>query len=324
VQALPFLVLGVLLSGALAALIRRGWLAGALPANDLLAVPAACLAGAALPGCECASVPIAARLRAGGVRSAAASLQTLVPRGVLDAVAGNHLLAMVGVTALWLGLTDAALAYVRGTLRPPLVASGIALLGLAAVTAARRPGGQGHGHGHGAPRSGWLLALPVLMLLLAAPPALGSFAASRQAASATQASGDPGGAFPPLPAPVGGAVPLPVSEFVTRALYDKDRSLRGARVRLVGFAAPRQGGGYYLTRFNLFCCAADGQAYQLEVRGDRVPRQADQWLVVEGRWLPQKVYGEIAPSGVRPVLVANSVTTVGPPADRYEHNLYGI
>jgi uncharacterized protein len=72
VQALPFLVLGVLLSAALAALVRPGWLARALPERDLLAVPAASLAGVALPGCECASVPIAARLRAGGVRSAAA------------------------------------------------------------------------------------------------------------------------------------------------------------------------------------------------------------------------------------------------------------
>jgi uncharacterized protein len=72
VQALPFLVLGVVLSGALAALVRPSWLARALPSRDVLAVPAASLAGVALPGCECASVPIAARLRAGGVRSAAA------------------------------------------------------------------------------------------------------------------------------------------------------------------------------------------------------------------------------------------------------------
>jgi uncharacterized protein len=72
VQALPFLVVGVLLSGTLAALVRPGWLARALPGNDALAVPAASLAGLALPGCECASVPIAARLRAGGVRTAAA------------------------------------------------------------------------------------------------------------------------------------------------------------------------------------------------------------------------------------------------------------
>ena len=235
------------------------------------------------------------------------------------------MLALVGATALWLGLTDAALAYVRGALRPPLVASGIALLVLAgAALRGLAAAPDGNEHGHGAPRSGWLLALPVLVLLLVAPPALGSFAAGRQAGSATAAGGDPGGVFPPLPEPVGGAVPLPVSEFVTRALYDKDRTLAGARVRLVGFAAPGKGDSYLLTRFNLFCCAADGQAYQAEVRGDRTPRQPDQWLVVEGRWLPQRVYDGIAPSGVRPVLVAESVTPVRAPADPYEHNLYGL
>ncbi|HEV3014081.1 MAG TPA: TIGR03943 family protein, partial [Actinomycetota bacterium] len=184
------------------------------------------------------------------------------------------MLALVGAMSLWLGLTDAALAYVRGALRPPLVASGVVLLGLALVALRGRDPG-GYGHDHGAPSSGWLLALPVLVLLLVAPPALGSFAAGRQAGSATAAGGDSGGVFPSLPEPVGGAVPLPVSEFVTRALYDKDRTLAGARVRLLGFAAPGngKGGGYLLTRFNLFCCAADGQAYQLEVRGDRAPRQ---------------------------------------------------
>ena len=72
IQALPFLVLGVLLSGAIAALVPPAWIARALPRRPLLAVPAAGLAGAALPGCECASVPIAARLAAGGIAPAAA------------------------------------------------------------------------------------------------------------------------------------------------------------------------------------------------------------------------------------------------------------
>src|SRR5438067_6620403 len=54
VQALPFLVLGVLLSGAVAALVPPAWLARALPGRPLLAVPVAGVAGMALPGCECA------------------------------------------------------------------------------------------------------------------------------------------------------------------------------------------------------------------------------------------------------------------------------
>jgi uncharacterized repeat protein (TIGR03943 family) len=235
------------------------------------------------------------------------------------------MLLLVGVTALWLGLTDAALSYVRGGLRPPLVASGVVLVVLAAtgLLGRGRPP-DGHGHGHGPPRSGWLLALPVLVLLLVVPPALGSFAAGLQAASQAARAGGPAGDFPPLPEPVGGAVPLPVSEFVTRALYDEGRSLRGVRVRLLGFAVPDDGGRYRLARFSLFCCAADGQAYQVEVRGDRTQRRADQWLVVEGRWLPQPVVDPAAASGEWPVLVADSVTPVRPPTDRYEHNLSSL
>jgi uncharacterized membrane protein YraQ (UPF0718 family) len=72
IQALPFLVLGVLLSGAIDAFVPPGWLARALPRRPLAAVPVAGLAGAALPGCECASVPIAARLRDRGVTPGAA------------------------------------------------------------------------------------------------------------------------------------------------------------------------------------------------------------------------------------------------------------
>jgi uncharacterized protein len=67
VQALPFLALGVLVSGAIAALVTPAALARLLPRRTLLAVPAAALAGAALPGCECASVPVAARLTSRGV-----------------------------------------------------------------------------------------------------------------------------------------------------------------------------------------------------------------------------------------------------------------
>jgi uncharacterized membrane protein YraQ (UPF0718 family) len=72
VQALPFLVLGVLLSGAIAAFVSPAVLRRALPARTAAAVPVAGVAGLVLPGCECASVPVARRLIGQGVPDAAA------------------------------------------------------------------------------------------------------------------------------------------------------------------------------------------------------------------------------------------------------------
>nr|WP_223198450.1 permease [Solihabitans fulvus] len=72
VQAMPFLVLGVLISGAIAAFVPASMLRKVLPRSTALAVPVAGLAGVALPGCECASVPVARRLMQQGVPPAVA------------------------------------------------------------------------------------------------------------------------------------------------------------------------------------------------------------------------------------------------------------
>ncbi|MFG2885474.1 permease [Streptomyces sp. NPDC048297] len=72
VQALPFLVLGVLLSAAIAVFVPPSFFARALPRRPALAVPVAGMAGAVLPGCECASVPVAGALVRRGVTPAAA------------------------------------------------------------------------------------------------------------------------------------------------------------------------------------------------------------------------------------------------------------
>ncbi|MFF1612777.1 permease [Amycolatopsis sp. NPDC058278] len=72
VQALPFLVLGVLLSAGLAVFVPPSFFTRVLPKRPSLAVPVAGLAGAVLPGCECASVPVAGALVRGGVRPSAA------------------------------------------------------------------------------------------------------------------------------------------------------------------------------------------------------------------------------------------------------------
>ncbi len=71
VQATPFLVLGVVVSGAIAAFVPASWFSRVLPDNPVLAVPVATACGAALPGCECGSVPISNRLIDRGVRPSA-------------------------------------------------------------------------------------------------------------------------------------------------------------------------------------------------------------------------------------------------------------
>ncbi|MFF9819732.1 permease [Streptomyces sp. NPDC014006] len=72
VQALPFLLLGTALSGAINAFVPDRVFARVLPRRPALAVPVAGVAGAVLPGCECASVPVAHSLIGRGVTPAAA------------------------------------------------------------------------------------------------------------------------------------------------------------------------------------------------------------------------------------------------------------
>lgn len=72
VQALPFLVFGVLLSAAITAFVPATFWTRALPRHPYAAVPVAGVAGAVLPGCECASVPVASGLMSRGVTPAAA------------------------------------------------------------------------------------------------------------------------------------------------------------------------------------------------------------------------------------------------------------
>lgn len=72
VQAVPFLVLGVVVSGAIAAWMPKDVLAKVTPRSPWLAVPTAGAAGMVLPGCECASVPVSQSLMRRGLSQAAA------------------------------------------------------------------------------------------------------------------------------------------------------------------------------------------------------------------------------------------------------------
>ena len=72
VQAMPFLLLGVVVSGSIAAFVPPDALQRIVPRDPSGAVFAAGLSGVVLPGCECASVPVARSLLGNGVHPAAA------------------------------------------------------------------------------------------------------------------------------------------------------------------------------------------------------------------------------------------------------------
>nr|WP_239152335.1 permease [Virgisporangium aurantiacum] len=71
-QAMPFLVFGVVLSAVIAVFVPPSFFARVLPSKPVLAVPVATSAGMVLPGCECASVPVAGAMMRRGVTPAAA------------------------------------------------------------------------------------------------------------------------------------------------------------------------------------------------------------------------------------------------------------
>lgn len=72
IQAMPFLVFGIVLSALIAVYVPPSFFAKVLPKRTSAAVPVAGMAGVALPGCECASVPVAGSLVRRGVPPAAA------------------------------------------------------------------------------------------------------------------------------------------------------------------------------------------------------------------------------------------------------------
>lgn len=110
VQALPFLLLGTALSGAINAFVPEGVFTRVLPKRPALAVPVAGLAGAVLPGCECASVPVANSLIGRGVTPAAAFAFLLSAPAINPVVLTATAIAFPGSPAMVLARLLASLA----------------------------------------------------------------------------------------------------------------------------------------------------------------------------------------------------------------------
>ncbi|MFF4233686.1 TIGR03943 family putative permease subunit [Streptomyces sp. NPDC001820] len=255
---------------------------------------------------------------------------------------------LVGAAVLHAGFTDLHLRYVKAGLRPLLLAAGIVLIVAAIATVCyelrpraaqeteeareteqtqperehheRRGHAQvghaqvGHaqvGHAHREPRISWLLILPLLALILVAPPALGSYSAMR-----TGTALHPPWGFPTLPA--GDPLKLSVGDYAGRAVYDHGRSLSGRRLKITGFIALDRSGEPYLVRMALNCCAADAQPVKIGLSG-QIPAvlPPDAWLEVIGTYTGKQTKDPVN-DGVIPFINVSEARRVPAPHDQYE------
>lgn len=220
------------------------------------------------------------------------------------------LLVLLGGVLLHAGLTGLYLRYIKAGLQPLVLAAGAVLVVAAAATAwyERR---RARPEAHRAPRVSWLLVLPVFALVLAAPPALGSYSAMRAGTALT-----PPLALPALPA--GDPIRLAVIDYADRAVYDHGRSLTGRRVTITGFVAFDHTGAPYLVRMLLSCCAADAQPVKVGLAGQVPPvLQPDSWLEVTGTWTGRQAKDPVN-DGTIPFIAVDQANPVAQPAEPYE------
>jgi uncharacterized repeat protein (TIGR03943 family) len=101
-------------------------------------------------------------------------------------------------------------------------------------------------------------------------------------------------------------------------VWDAGRTLSDRSFKLTGFVTDRPGGGYYVTRLVITCCAADAVAVRILVTGDSAGSLAkDAWIEVVGHYdgidhSREKDIGPIA------TIRADSVRQVSTPKEPYE------
>jgi uncharacterized repeat protein (TIGR03943 family) len=229
-------------------------------------------------------------------------------------------LVLLGSTAVRLVLSDEHLRYVKPSFGPFLLVAGIALcvLGVALGIALARADDDDPAVHHPGPRIGLLLLAPVAVVFVVAPPALGAYAAERSGVREPELSEVQ--AAPLAEIGPDGYRRATLDDYTTRAFWDLEPSYGGEPVALEGFVTPREGGGWYLTRIQIACCAADGSALKVVVRGGGAAPPADTWVRVEGRGIGT-LAEELRAEDALGELVAEWVTEIEEPVSPYEESV---
>lgn len=169
-----------------------------------------------------------------------------------------------------------------------------------------------------APRVGWLMVLPLLVLTSVAPTGLGAAAAERVEAFVPVQSD---AAYEPLPIS-DEPIEMRVFDFVDRAVWDPAEGLNDVTVRLEGLVVNDDDidDGFLLTRFLVSCCAADGVPIQVAIRGLDTTYEDDTWVIADVEIISPDVPLNQLPAAER--VVEAEVISIeiepNPPSDAYE------
>lgn len=109
VQAVPFLLLGALVSALLTVFAPQALLRAITPKDPVLAVPVIAASGVLLPGCECASVPVSRSLMRRGIPEPAALAFLLAAPAINPVVIVSTALAYSGEPRMVLARFSASL-----------------------------------------------------------------------------------------------------------------------------------------------------------------------------------------------------------------------
>ncbi|WP_412541872.1 TIGR03943 family protein [Longispora sp. K20-0274] len=226
------------------------------------------------------------------------------------------ILLLVGGAILKTTISGTYVRYVKEGMWPLLYLAGgamvvIAVLGIVGLF---RPAVAGdHEHG-GRFDAAWLLMVPMLAVLLLAPPALGGFSATRtgSALGTAPANAD----YPPLAA--GDPVRLSVLDYASRSVFDQGRTLTDRTVKLSGFVMTGPDNRVYLARMRITCCAADARPVKVGLTGALPDGLApDSWVEVVGRYDPRTDVDEVSAERI-PYIAVTTATPIPAPKKAYE------
>ena len=223
------------------------------------------------------------------------------------------ILLAFGTTMVQLARSNGLVRYVNPTSRPWVLAAGAVMVVMGGLLLTSRPKDEA---GFTYSPVAWVLLAPLVVVVLLAPPALGSFTALHSRPVDIKPSEAD---YPALGhSPPGGAIELTLLDFASRGTTHAGHSLAGRQVRVTGFSLGPSADGLVLGRLVITCCAADAAPVAIDVQTSQPVPERDVWVTVIGTFAGVEA-GRHQRDSSTVRLAAVSVAVVVEPSDPYEH-----